>query len=255
MTKVAALASGGLDSAIMLADLAADSQVYPIYVEAGLVWERAEKASLERFMAALAQPNIEPVTYLSVPTGPIIGSHWSVTGQGVPGARAPDSEMFIPGRNVLLIAVTSVWCSTHDVGRIAVGSLGGNPFPDATQEFFESFGNVLSTGLGHEIKIESPFRGRNKAGLIRSHSGLPLELTLTCANPPGPPLNAPRSSRGRPGAAPRREGTQAPDARPVPDAKRPALNGASHCGDCNKCTERLEAFQESGVEDRTRYLA
>ena len=115
MTKVAALASGGLDSAIMLADLAAHSQVYPIYVEAGLVWERAEKESLERFLAALARPNIEPVTYLSVPVGPILGSHWSVTGKAVPGARAPDSEMFIPGRNVLLIAVTSVWCRTQSV--------------------------------------------------------------------------------------------------------------------------------------------
>ncbi|MCZ6766498.1 MAG: 7-cyano-7-deazaguanine synthase, partial [bacterium] len=90
-----------------------------------------------------------------------------------------------------------------------------NPFPDATPEFFESFGNVLSKGLGHEIEIEAPFRGRNKAELIRSHSGLPLELTLTCANP----------------------------------------SNSTHCGDCNKCTERQDAFRESGVEDRTKYLA
>lgn len=239
MTKVAALASGGLDSAIMLADLAAHSRVYPIYVEAGLLWERDEKESLERFLVALAQPNIEPVTYLSVPVGPVLGSHWSVTGHAVPGSRAPDSEMFIPGRNVLLISLTSVWCSTHGVGRIAIGSLGGNPFPDATPGFFESFGNVLGAGLGHEIKIEAPFRGRNKAELIRSHSGLPLELTLTCANPPsGHPRRAPRSSRERPSAA----------------SARTALNEASHCGDCNKCTERREAFRESGVEDRTEYL-
>lgn len=215
MAKVAALASGGLDSAIMLAELAANSQVYPIYVEAGLVWEQGEKDSLERFLAALAKPSIEPVTYLSVPVGPILGSHWSVTGQAVPDAQAPDSEMFIPGRNVLLIAVTSVWCSTHDVGRIAIGSLGGNPFPDATPEFFETFGSVLSAGLGHEIKIEAPFRGRTKAELVRAHSNLPLELSLTCANP----------------------------------------SNLSHCGNCNKCTERQDAFRESGVEDRTKYLA
>ncbi len=214
MTKVAALASGGLDSAIMLADLARHSLVYPIYVEAGLAWEDDEKESLERFLAALAQPNVEPVTYLSVPVGPILGSHWSVTGEAVPDARAPDSEMFIPGRNVLLIALTSVWCSTHDVSRIAIGSLGGNPFPDATPEFFASFGDILSAGLGHDIKIEAPFRGSNKVELIRSHGELPLELSLTCARP----------------------------------------TGGSHCGDCNKCEERRTAFEESGIEDRTKYL-
>ena len=214
MTKVAVLSSGGLDSAILLADLARNSQVFPIYVEAGLVWERNEKESLEKFLDALANPAIEPVAYLSVPVAPILDSHWSVTGTAVPGASAPDSEMFIPGRNILLIALAAVWCSTHDVGRIAIGSLGGNPFPDATPEFFESFGKVLSAGLGHTVTVEAPFRGRNKAELIQSHGELPLELSLTCANP----------------------------------------SNHSHCGDCNKCTERREAFQEAGVVDRTKYL-
>ena len=215
MTKVAALTSGGLDSAIMLADLAEHSLVFPIYVEAGLAWEENEKESLERFLAALKQPSIQPVTYLPAPVGPLYGSHWSVTGKAVPDAQSPDGEMFIPGRNVLLIAVTSVWCSTHDVSRIAIGSLGGNPFPDATPHFFASFGAALTAGLGHEIKVEAPYRGRNKAELIRSHSDLPLELSLTCARP----------------------------------------TGGSHCGDCNKCHERQMAFEESGVEDRAKYLA
>ena len=38
-SKVAALASGGLDSVIMLAELAKNSHVFPVYVESGLVWE------------------------------------------------------------------------------------------------------------------------------------------------------------------------------------------------------------------------
>ncbi|MBN4074228.1 7-cyano-7-deazaguanine synthase [bacterium AH-315-D21] len=227
----------------MLADLAIESQIYPIYVEAGLVWEQAEKESLERFLAALAHPNIEPVTYLSVPVGPILGAHWSVTGNAVPGAMAPDSEMFIPGRNILLIALAAVWCSTHDVHRIAIGSLGGNPFPDATPEFFESFGNVLGAGLGHEITIEAPFRGQNKAELISSHRGLPLELSLTCANPPGGHLSSAAHSSSLP--LPER-----PDAAPT----HTLLNDITHCGSCNKCTERQDAFREAVVEDRTKYL-
>lgn len=198
----------------MLAELARDSQVYPIYVQAGMVWEESEMRSVENFLTALKQPNIEPVTYLSAPVGPILDSHWSVTGEGVPDGEAPDEAMFVPGRNILLFSLTAIWCSTHDVSRIAIGSLGGNPFPDATPEFFKSFGDSLSAGLGHEIRIEASFRNLQKSELIRKYSNLPIELSLTCAQP----------------------------------------TGSSHCGNCNKCTERQQAFAEAGVEDRTKYL-
>ena len=69
---------------------------------------------------------------------------------GAPSGREAISTQSasLTGQPALLIALASVWCSTHDVGRIAIGSLGGNPFPDATPEFFESFGSVLSAGLG-----------------------------------------------------------------------------------------------------------
>ena len=117
MTATAVLASGGLDSAALLAETASSGVAYPIYVEAGMVWESGEKASLERFIAALDSPDIRPVTYLSVQVAPLLSGHWSVTGQGIPDADAPDEEMYIPGRNILLIGLAAVWCSTHDVNR------------------------------------------------------------------------------------------------------------------------------------------
>ena len=214
-SKVAALASGGLDSVIMLAELAENSHVFPVYVESGLVWEASEKKSLDNFLGSFGNPNIEPVTHLRVPVGPILESHWSVTGAGVPDAHAPDDDMFIPGRNILLISITAVWCSTRDVSRIAIGSLSGNPFPDATPEFFEFFGASLSAGLGHRIEIEAPFRGLNKSDLIRRNKDFPTEFSLTCAQPVD----------------------------------------TVHCGSCNKCRERQVAFRDSGVADRTKYSA
>ena len=51
--KIAALASGGLDSCVMLRELAArGATVLPVYVRAGLSWETAEIHWLERFLAA-----------------------------------------------------------------------------------------------------------------------------------------------------------------------------------------------------------
>ena len=132
MTATAVLASGGLDSAALLAETASVGVAYPIYVEAGMVWESGEKASLERFVAALDSPNVRPTTYLSLQVAPLLAGHWSVTGQGIPDSDAPDEEMYIPGRNILLIGLAAVWCSTHGVNRVVIGSLGSNPFPDAT---------------------------------------------------------------------------------------------------------------------------
>ena len=188
--------------------------VTPIYVRKGLAWEDAEHAALIAFVRALGNPNVKPVTTLSVPVRQIYGRHWSVTGQDVPSYDAPDGAVYLPGRNVLLLGLTAVWCSIHGVSRISIGTLGGNPFSDATPAFFESFASVLSQGLGHRILVEAPFRGGNKSQLIRTHSHLPLELSLTCIAP----------SNGK------------------------------HCGNCNKCRERREAFVEAGVEDKTAYV-
>ena len=213
LEKISVLASGGLDSSVLIAKLAAGAEVYPIYVRCGFAWEEMELDGLRSFLNALHNPNVMPITALSAPTAVLYGDHWSVTGARVPAAEEPDKNTYLPGRNILLIALAAIWGSTHGVSRIAIGSLGGNPFPDATPEFFESFARALSMGLGHNVLIEAPLRGLHKDDLIRHFKDLPLELTLTCMAP----------------------------------------RGALHCGQCNKCRERQLGFQKAGVVDPTVY--
>jgi 7-cyano-7-deazaguanine synthase len=212
--KISVLASGGLDSSVLIAKLADSAEVYPIYVQCGFRWEDAELAVLRLFVNALHNPNVKRATILSAPTAALYGNHWSVTGARVPAADEPDENTYLPGRNILLISLAAIWCSTHGVSRIAIGSLGGNPFPDATPEFFDNFARVLSMGLGHRVQIEAPLRGYHKEELIKQFKDLPLELTLTCMAP----------------------------------------QGSQHCGQCNKCFERQQAFRRAGVTDRTVYL-
>ena len=78
-----------------------------------------------------------PTTVLSAPTAVLYGDHWSVRARAS-AADEPDENTYLPGRNILLISLAAIWGSTHGVSRIAIGSLGGNPFPDATPEFFET---------------------------------------------------------------------------------------------------------------------
>jgi len=212
--RVAVLASGGLDSCVLLAELAKSAQVLPIYVRKGLVWEAEERKALESFTKALNNPNVQAITVLTLSGKELYEDHWSVTGRGIPDDKSPSDAVAIPGRNVLLIGLAAVWCSTHEVPRIAIGSLSGNPFPDATPQFFGRYESLLSEALGRKTAIDAPFRGILKEDLIRTHANLPLHLSLTCKAP---------------------------------------KNG-QHCGGCNKCEDRRVAFKAAGVPDKTRYV-
>ena len=146
---VAVLASGGLDSAMLVADLVRRGRVtHPIYVRFGLAWEPAEEAHLRRFLDTLTEPAARPLVVLNSPIADVYGSHWSVSGREVPDERSADDAVYLPGRNLLLLAMPSVWCALHDVHTVALGTLKGNPFPDATPEFFDGFASLAHRGDG-----------------------------------------------------------------------------------------------------------
>src|SRR5690348_6599078 len=109
-TPLAVLTSGGLDSAILLGEAARDlPAVVPLYVRHGLYWESVELAQLRHFIEALALPTVRPLVVLELPVGDLYGTHWSVTGRDVPSAQTPDAAVFLPGRNVLLLAKAILW--------------------------------------------------------------------------------------------------------------------------------------------------
>ncbi len=207
------LASGGLDSSVLLAELARNRRhVFPIYVRAGLRWERVELVVLRRFIAALRRDNIEPVAVLECPTVDISRDHWSVTGK-VPGYRASVASNYIPGRNLSLLTKAAMFCARNRIGEIAMAPLESNPFPDARPEFFRAFERAVKLGMELPLRVLTPFEGLEKSAVIKKGRALPLELTLSCANP----------------------------------------RGSLHCGACTKCAERVQGFKTAGIADPTRY--
>jgi 7-cyano-7-deazaguanine synthase len=211
---VAVLASGGLDSAILVAQLVSEGrEVTPIYVRFGLAWEDVEARHLERFLASLPGANLNPLIMLDLPVADIYGAHWSVTGQEVPDDNSPDEAVYLPGRNLLLLAKSSVWCALNGVPTIALGTLAANPFPDADRTFFAGFSALAARALGCPLEVVTPFAGRKKHEVLELGRTLALDLTFSCI--------APREER--------------------------------HCGHCNKCAERQLAFTELGIADTTEY--
>jgi 7-cyano-7-deazaguanine synthase len=214
----AVLFSGGLDSAVLVAAEARRGPVQPLYVRAGLAWEPAERRFVDRLIASGAfGPRVAPPVPLEVDMRDVYpATHWAVRGQP-PGYHTPDEDVYLDGRNIVLLAKSAVYCARAGIRRVAIGPLAGNPFPDATAEFFAAMGRALSLGLAREIEIAAPFAGMHKSDVIALGMtlGVPLELTLSCMSP----------------------------------------DGDRHCGRCSKCRERQQAFAAARVPDPTTYAA
>ena len=96
--------------------------------------------------------------------------------------------------------------------RVLLGTLAGNPFPDATPEFFAAMARALSLGLAAPIDDRGAVRALRKADVIRTG----IEL--------GVPLRA--------------------------DAVVHAAPNGLHCGRCSKCRERRDAFAKPASPTR-----
>jgi 7-cyano-7-deazaguanine synthase len=224
----AVLLSGGLDSAVLVADQAsrsADGAVQPIYVSVGLAWENAERALLARLLAAPPLAGrVRRLVSLSVDMRDVYAAtHWAVAGKP-PSYHTPDEDVYLPGRNVILLGKAAVYCAAAGIHRIAIGTLAHNPFPDATPDFRSALAHALTLGLAHDVQIDAPYADTSKADVIKRGAalGVPFELTLSCM-------------------APQPSDDASPASEPV------------HCGTCSKCRERHDAFVEANVTDPTTY--
>jgi len=206
--------SGGLDSAILtLSLLDAGQAVQPFYIDSGLFWQTDERRAAERFLERIAGPRLFPIIEFALPADDLYGGHWSISGIGVPDDESDDREVYLPGRNLMLLAKPAIWCQMHGIAELAIGALDANPFADATEGFMRDFANLVNAGEETRVKITRPLSGTDKTTAVRRWSRAPLELTFSCIAP--------------------RDGL--------------------HCGQCNKCAERQRAFQTAGIADQSRY--
>ncbi len=212
----AVLVSGRLDSAILCVDLLREyPQIQPIYIRSGLRWESQEIVAMGRFLEEVADDRIAPMVVLDEPTADVYGPHWSTAGSGVPGAETPDEAVYLPGRNLLLTIKAAVWCRIRGIEALALGSLGSNPFPDSTPEFFRGLQDLIARAMDGGPRLIRPFAMLHKPEVLDRGRDLPLHLTFSCIDP----------------------------------------RGHRHCGRCNKCAERKKGFREAGIPDFTPYAA
>jgi len=228
MRRIAVLASGGIDSTVLAFKLAQEGhQIYLVFVRAGHPWEEAELSALGKILKAMDERhpgnpyNLYGPKVLLLPMEDVYRREdWSLSGKNVPDDRAPDAAVEILGRNIVLLSKTAIYCALEGIPAMAIGSLAGNPFPDASPEFFKLGSAWFNMGLRTKLEVLAPFRDLSKDRVIKIgvELGIPLEFTLTCNNP-----------------------------------QQISSDAWIHCGHCNKCAERARGFEKAGVEDKTLY--
>lgn len=208
------LISGGLDSCILTAWLLEQHRtVQPFYVRSDLCWQREEQQAAERFLQKVQSSRLSKLVTLKMPMADLYRDHWSVTCRGAPPAGSPDDAVYLPGRNALLLIKPVVWCQMHGIRALAIGPLSTNPFADTTEAFYASFQRTVNLPGTLAVSLLTPLAGMTKQDVMRLGREFPLHLTFSCIAP---------------------------------------VNGR-HCGRCNKCAERQQAFQFAGLPDHCVY--
>jgi 7-cyano-7-deazaguanine synthase len=203
--KVCLLASAGVDSSVLAADLLRRGfEVHPLYVRCGFRWEKAELACLRVLLRRLSGPLLMPLSVMDAPMGDVLAGHWSVSGKLVPDANSAAQSVYLPGRNLVLFSQAGVRCGLARIPWIATALLDGNPFPDARPAALAAMSRAISLAVDFRVRIVAPYAGLSKDRVIGRVPNFPLELTFSCLKP----------------------------------------RGLRVCGDCNKCAERTLALNE-----------
>jgi len=128
----------------------------------------------------------------------------------------------VPNRNAIMLSIAWGLACSNGADVLACGVHAGDHhiYPDCRPEFIEQLGQALLTGtVGHRkerLSLIAPFVNKTKTDIAAIGGELGVPFEHTWTCYEG---------------------------------------GEVHCGKCGACTERKEAFRDSGVPDPTEYLA
>ena len=216
------LVSGGLDSAVCLAEAVLEYDVALLHINYG---QRTEARELKAFNDLAEHYGIDrrlvvDISYLKQIGGSsLVDENMSVE-MGLPEEGAGVPSTYVPFRNAHILCVGMSWAEVIGAKALYIGAVeeDGSGYPDCRKEFYDKFGAAADAGTKPEthVKICTPLITLNKASIVTRGLQLnaPLKLTWSCY-------------------------TQSDDA----------------CGQCESCLLRLRGFDQAGETDPIPYKA
>lgn len=137
--------------------------------------------------------------------------------KNIPMPSQFESNVIVPFRNAIFLSIAVAYAITIGATTIMYGAhKSDEPFyPDCRKEFVDAFQNAAKLGTDENIKIENPFYKISKAEIIRTGMTLKVPYDVTWSC---------------------------------------YLDGEQHCGTCESCNNRKNAFKEANIPDPTDYF-
>ena len=225
------LLSGGLDSAICVADAIDNGfAVHALSIDYGQRhhWELEAARSISQAGGATSHKVIS--INLNLIGGSALTDDISVPKDRVPskvgGTDASNDEdipvTYVPARNLIFLSIATAYAESLSARDIFIGvnAIDYSGYPDCRPAFIESFQETVNLGTkagveGHPMRIHTPLLHMSKAMIVQRgiELGVDLGLTLSCYDPVV-----------------------------TDDTRRP-------CGHCDACLLRQEGFRQAGVAD------
>ncbi|MBM4035171.1 MAG: 7-cyano-7-deazaguanine synthase QueC [Planctomycetes bacterium] len=217
------LASGGMDSCVLVALAAQEHEPAMLHADYGQRTLRREK---QAFDAIADFYQVPPGRRLTVGLGHLAaigGSALTDTSIPVPEGKLDREGIpisYVPFRNANLLAAAVSWGEVLGATSIFFGAMeeDSSGYPDCRGVFVEAFNRLIAAGTRPETRLEvvAPLLHLTKADVVRlgTRLGAPFHLTWSCY--------------------------QAEDAA---------------CGRCDSCLLRLRGFREAGVRDPISYAS
>jgi len=126
--------------------------------------------------------------------------------------------IIVPFRNAIFLSVAVAYANSINSTRILYGAQRSDAqfYPDCRKEFYKSFEKTARLGTDTQIIIDAPFSDIPKSEIIKLGTKLGVPYSLTWSC---------------------------------------YLNKETHCGQCESCRNRKNAFIEAGINDPTKYLS
>ena len=118
-TVTAVLLSAGLDSTVLAAREAQASIVQPLYISTGLAWEKAELKALTTILDSPPLAHARPLVNLFFSVSDLYPpTHWAISGNP-PDFDTPDEDVYLTGRNIILLSKAAIYCSQHGIETVS----------------------------------------------------------------------------------------------------------------------------------------
>ena len=122
----------------------------------------------------------------------------------------------VPFRNAIFLSIAVSYAASICAHKIFYGAHGSDAkfYPDCRENFYKAFEKAAQLGTEMDIQILAPFSGIPKSELLKIGASLSVPFDLTWSC---------------------------------------YLDADKHCGKCESCVNRKNAFKEAGIADPTEY--